>query len=71
MVETVKSYTKIEKLIYTVAESQKFMQTKDKLTILLDKYSDYLSDELSEDELSYAVAAKMPEIPKYKSLEDV
>lgn len=68
MIETIKDYTNVEKLIYTVSKSQKFIKSKDKLTMLLEKYSDYLSDELSEDELSYVTAAKMPETPKYKNL---
>lgn len=71
MVDTMKSYANVEKLIYTVSKSQKFIQQKDKLTLLLDKYSEYLSEELSEEELCYAAAAKMPEIPKYKISKDL
>ena len=71
MIEAIKNHAKVEHLIYLVSENQKFARTKDKLTALIDKYSEYLTDELSEDELSYATAAKMPEIPKYKTLKDV
>lgn len=71
MVDTMKNYANVEKLIYTVSKSQKFIQQKDKLTLLLDKYSKYLSEELSEEELCYVAAAKMPEIPKYKISKDL
>lgn len=71
MVDTMKDCTNVEKLIYTVSKSQKFIQQKDKLTLLLDKYSNYLSEELSEEELCYATAAKMPEMPKYKISKDL
>lgn len=71
MIEAIKNHAKVEHLIYLVSENQKFARTNDKLTALIDKYSEYLTDELSEDELSYATAAKMPEISKYKTLKDV
>ena len=68
MVEAIKNYAKVEHLMYLVSENQKFARPKDKLSALLDKYSEYLTEELSEDDLEYATAAKMPEVPKYKSL---
>lgn len=68
MVEIIKDYAKVEHLMRLVSDSQKFAKPKDKLTALVDKYSEYFSEELLEDELEYAVAAKMPEIPKYKKL---
>lgn len=71
MVEVIKNYAKIEQLMYVVSESQKFARPNDKLSALLDKYSEYLTEELSEKDLEYAVAAKMPEIPKYKTSKNV
>lgn len=71
MVKTVNNYANVEKLIYLVAENQKFAEPKDKLTSLIEKFSDYMSEELTEDDLAFAAAAKMPEIPKYKTLKDV
>lgn len=68
MVETIKNYAKVEHLMYVVSGNQKFARPKDKLTALIEKYSEYLTEELSEDELEYAVAAKMPDVPKYKFL---
>ena len=69
MVEVIKNYAKVEHLMYLVSENQKFAGHKDKLSVLLGKYSEYLTEELSEDDLEYVVAAKLPEVPKYKSLE--
>ncbi len=68
MVEGKKSYAKVEQLLYVISENQKLVKTNDRLTTLIEKYSDYLTEELSEVELEYAAAAKMPEIPKYKKL---
>lgn len=71
MVEAIKNYAKVEHLIYRVSEGQKFARPNDKLSALLDKYSKYLTEELSENDLEYVAAAKLPEIPKYKALKDV
>ena len=71
MIETMKNYSKVEKLMYIISENQKFAGQKDKLTVLIDKYSEYLSEELSERELEYVAAAKMPEIPKYKLMKNL
>ena len=71
MIETMKNYSKVEKLMYIISGNQKFARQKDKLTALIDKYSEYLSEELSEGELEYATAAKMPEIPKYKLMKNL
>ena len=71
MVKTVNNYANVEKLIYLVAENQKFAKPKDKLTALIDKFSDYMSEELDEDDLAFAAAAKMPDVPKYKTIKDV
>ena len=68
MVEVKKSYAKVEHLIYVVSENQKFAKTKDRLTALIEKYSDYLTEELLEVDLEYAAAAKMPNVPKYKKI---
>lgn len=67
MDNTVKDYRNVERVICNVAESQQFIRQKDKLTLLLDKHSKYLSDEIFEEDLCYVTAAKMPEIPKYKN----
>lgn len=71
MVKTVNNYANVEKLIYLVAENQKFAKPKDKLTALIEKFSDYMSEELDEDDLAFAAAAKMPDVPKYKTIKDV
>ena len=71
MVKTLENYTNVEKLLYLVADNQKFAKPKDKLTALIEKFSDYMSEELDENDLAFAVAAKMPDVPKYKSTEDV
>lgn len=71
MVKTINDYVNVEKLICLIAENQKFAKPKDKLTALIEKFSGYMSEELDEDELAFATAAKMPEIPKYKTLKDV
>lgn len=71
MVKTVNNYANVEKLIYLVSESQKFVRPNDKLSALLGTYSEYLTEELSEDDLEYVTAAKMPKIPKYKILKNV
>lgn len=71
MVKTVNNYANVEKLIYLVAENQKFAKPKDKLTALIEKFSDYMSEELDEDDLTFAAAAKMPDVPKYKTIKDV
>lgn len=68
MVEIIKDYARVEQLMSFVSDSQKFARPKDKLTALVDKYSQYISEELHEDELEYVVAAKMPDVPKYKKL---
>ena len=71
MVKTLENYTNVEKLLYLVADNQKFAKRKDKLTTLIEKFSCYMSEELAEEDLEFATAAKMPEIPKYKTLKDV
>lgn len=71
MVKTVNNYANVEKLIYLVAENQKFAKPKDKLTALIEKFSDYMSEELDEDNLVFAAAAKMPDVPKYKTIKDM
>ncbi|MCI5605253.1 MAG: hypothetical protein MR413_06350 [Clostridia bacterium] len=71
MVKTVNNYANVEKLIYLVAENQKFAKPKDKLTALIEKFSDYMSEELDEDDLVFAAAAKMPDVPKYKTIKDM
>lgn len=71
MFKVTNDYTNVEKLICLVAENQKFARPKDKLTTLIDKFSGYMSEELTEEELEFVAAAKMPEIPKYKTLKDV
>ena len=71
MLKNIENYENVEKLICMVAENQKFAKSKDKLTSLLEKFSGHLSEELSEEELEFVTAAKMPEIPKYKKLKDV
>lgn len=59
-----------EKLLNIIADNQKFSSKRDKLTALIEKYSDGSSQELSEEELCFAAAAKMPTVPKYKTLND-
>ena len=54
-----------------LANHHEFAKPKDKLTMLIDKFSDYLSDELSEEELEFAVAAKMPDVPKYEIMKNL
>lgn len=71
MVKTVNNYANVEKLIYLVAENQKFAKPKDKLTALIEKFSDYMSEELDEDDLVFAAAEKMPDVPKYKTIKDM
>lgn len=71
MVKTVNNYANVEKLIYLVAENQKFAKPKDKLTALIEKFSDYMSEDLDEDDLVFAAAAKMPDVPKYKTIKDM
>ena len=71
MVKTSDNYANVEKLLCLVAENQKFAKPKDKLTTLIEKFSCYMSEELAEEDLEFATAAKMPEIPKYKTLKDV
>ena len=71
MVKTLDNYANVEKLLCLVAENQKFAKPKDKLTTLIEKFSCYMSEELTESDLEFATAAKMPEIPKYKTLKDV
>lgn len=68
MIEEIENYAKIEHIMCLVSENQKFARPKDKLSALLDKYSEYLTEELSEDDLEYVSAAKMPEVAKYKFL---
>ena len=71
MVKTLDNYANVEKLLCLVAENQKFAKSKDKLTTLIEKFSGYMSEELLEEDLEFVAAAKMPEIPKYKTLKDV
>lgn len=71
MVKTLENYTNVEKLLYLVADNQKFAKSKDKLTTLIEKFSCYMSEELIDNDLNFVTAAKMPEIPKYKILKDV
>lgn len=71
MVKTLDDYSNVEKLLCLVAENQKFAKPKDKLTTLIEKFSCYMSEELSEEDMEFVAAAKMPEIPKYKFLKDV
>lgn len=71
MVKTLDNYANVEKLLCLVAENQKFAKSKDKLTTLIEKFSGYMSEELLEEDLEFVAAAKMPEIPKYKTLNDV
>ena len=71
MLKILDDNAKVEKLLCAVAENQKFARPRDRLTMLINKCSDYMSEELSEDDLEFAVAAKMPEVPKYKRLKDV
>lgn len=71
MVKTLNNYANVEKLLCLVAENQKFAKTKDKLTALVEKFSDHMSEELDEDDLAFAAAAKMPDVPKYKTIKDV
>lgn len=68
--KTTETFTNVEKLIMLIAEAQKFSRPKDKLAALIDRYSDHMSEELSEDELMLAAAAKMPDVPKYKLLQN-
>lgn len=63
--------SQIEKIIIVLANHHEFAKPKDKLTMLIDKFSDYLSDELSEEELEFAVAAKMPDVPKYEIMKNL
>ncbi|MCH5187244.1 MAG: hypothetical protein J1F63_02485 [Oscillospiraceae bacterium] len=44
-------------IISKIADSQKLVTKKDRLTSLVNKYSAYLDDELSEDELTLVAAA--------------
>ena len=68
--KTTETTTNVEKLICLVAGVQKFSRPNDKLTSLVDRYSDYMSEELSEDELMLATAATMPAVPKYKLMQN-
>ena len=70
MKKPVNDYSEIEKIITFIAEQQSSIKPEDKLTEMLnDKFSDYFGEELSEEELEFATAAKMPDIPKYKITE--
>ena len=71
MVKIINNYENIEQLIYLVAENQKFAKPKDNLTALIEKFSDCISEELNEDDLAFVAAARMPDVPKYKTLKDV
>ena len=71
MVKSIDNYASVEKLICLAADYQKFSKPKDKLTTLIDKFSDYMSEEITEEELKCVAAAKMPDVPKYKLLKDM
>lgn len=68
MLKIVDDFGNVEKMLYMVAENQKFAKQKDNLTSLVEKFSVYTSEELSEEELDFVAAAKMPETPKYKNM---
>ena len=68
MIKLFGNHANVEKMIKLVADNQSFTKSNDKLTTLLDKYSNQMSEELDEDELDIVAAAKMPAIPKYKQL---
>lgn len=70
MINISENYTNVKKLIRLLAENQKFAKPKDNLTKLIQQHSSYLSEELSDDELYLATAAKMPAVPKYKLIKD-
>jgi len=69
MVKIFENNTNIEKIISMVADNQKFAKKRDRLTDIVEKFSGQVSDELTEDDLEFVAAAKMPAVPKYKQLE--
>ena len=60
---------KLDNIIKLAVDSQEFASGNDKLTNIVEKYSSYLDDELSESDLMWATAAQKPAVPKYKELE--
>ena len=70
MFNSTNNYANVEKLICLVADNQNFAKPKDKLTEIIEKFSEYTSEELSEDDLLFVAAAKKPDIPKYKQMDE-
>ena len=69
MIKAFENYADVEKLLTLAAKTQKFIPPQDGLTEVIEKYSEYMSEELTEEELEFAAAARMPEVPKYKQTE--
>ena len=64
MVERINGRSQFENLILKIADSQKFITEKDKLSVLINKCSVYFDSELSEEELTYVAAAAKPILPE-------